>query len=278
MGKFFDEIPSFLVPWIKQQKIFFVASAALSEKGHVNVSPKGFEGTFHIVDSKTVWYEDMSGSGIETTAHLKENGRMTIMFVAFEGPPRITRLFGYGKVYEFDSPEYNSLIPLEKRQPGSRSIIKLDIHKVGTSCGYSIPFFDFKCDRMKLHGMAAQKESQDIKAASCFDESDPSNEVEDGQVLPPLPENGLKGYWRAHNAKSIDGLTGLESAYKSHTVFKPFNTDWKKDDERVKADKIVRILPDAVMQWIDPKVVFAFCLGVFISGSWANILAAVGTK
>jgi len=70
MGKFYDEIPSFLVPWIKQQKMFFVASAALSEKGHVNVSPKGFEGTFHIVDSKTVWYEDMSGSGTSLSLQL----------------------------------------------------------------------------------------------------------------------------------------------------------------------------------------------------------------
>jgi len=128
---------------------------------------------------------------------------------------------------------------------------------------------------MKLHDMAAQKESQDIKAASCFDESNPSNEVEDGQILPPLPEKGLKGYWRDHNTKSIDGLTGLETAYKSHKVFKPFDTKWKKDDERIKS---VAILPARVKQWIDPKVVLAFVLGIFVSGFWANISTAVGVK
>lgn len=116
MGQFYTEIPSFLIPWIKQQKMFWVATAPLSETGHVNVSPKGFNGTFHIVDQNKVWYEDMSGSGMttfscanlyirahligslgaETVAHLRENKRITVMFNAFEGPPRIVRLFGTG--------------------------------------------------------------------------------------------------------------------------------------------------------------------------------------
>jgi len=110
MGAFYDEIPSFLVPWINAQKIFWVATAPLSEDGHVNVSPKGFENTMHVVlkevdtdgekkaTSNAVWYEDLTGSGVETISHLRENGRITIMFTAFEGPPRIVRLFGTGTV------------------------------------------------------------------------------------------------------------------------------------------------------------------------------------
>ena len=114
MGKFYDEIPEYLIPWIKQQKIFWVASAPLRPDGHINVSPKGYEGTFHIENSKRFWYEDLTGSGkwncssmgrhcytcytgVETISHLRENGRITVMFSAFDGPPRICRLFGTGQ-------------------------------------------------------------------------------------------------------------------------------------------------------------------------------------
>lgn len=122
MGQFYEEIPTFLVSWIHEQKMFWVATAPLSETAHVNVSPKGFEGTFHIASPTKVWYEDMSGSGtytpllflfrrtsstdyrirragVETIAHLRENGRITILFTAFEGPPRIARLFGTGMAH-----------------------------------------------------------------------------------------------------------------------------------------------------------------------------------
>ena len=109
MVKFFDHIPGNIIQWIHEQKIFYVATAPLAEDGHVNVSPKGFENTMHVVynedghtDSKratsnAVWYEDLTGSGNETIAHANENGRITIMFVAFEGPPQIVRLFGTGE-------------------------------------------------------------------------------------------------------------------------------------------------------------------------------------
>lgn len=109
MGKFYDHIPGNLIQWIYNQKIFYVATAPLAEDGHVNVSPKGFEDTMHIVynedaenggknaTSNAVWYEDLTGSGNETISHVNENGRITIMFVAFEGPPMIVRLFGTGE-------------------------------------------------------------------------------------------------------------------------------------------------------------------------------------
>lgn len=122
MGKFFDEIPQFLIEWIVKQKMFWVASAPLSSTGFVNVSPKGVEGSFHLVSPTQVWFEDLTGSGtfricsflppqvvqlpqiltpyvwsgVETIAHLRENGRITVLFSAFEGPPRIVRIFGKG--------------------------------------------------------------------------------------------------------------------------------------------------------------------------------------
>lgn len=262
MVQFCDEIPAFVIPWIQQQKMFWVATAPLSQSGHVNLSPKGFEGTFHIMDQKTVWYEDMSGSGIETVSHVRENGRLTIMFCAFEGPPRIVRLFGTGIVHEFDTPEYNALIPLNKRQPGSRSVIMLHIHKASSSCGYSIPFYTFKSHRMRLHIMAAQKEGEDIKA-------------ETANGAQPLPEKGLKWYWKTKNTSSIDGLPGLQNAFCSTKLFdeKNFNKDWGKDDERLSTG----------LKWegrrcLDPKVVMGFILGVVVSALWMNLVGSVGLK
>ena len=100
MGVFYEEIPNSLREWIMQQKMFCVATAPLSKNGHVNVSPKGGE-YFGIIDSRTFWYLDLSGSGNETIAHLHENGRVTIMLNAFEGPPKIVRLWGYGTAHRF---------------------------------------------------------------------------------------------------------------------------------------------------------------------------------
>jgi len=199
--------------------MFWVASAPLIADGHVNVSPKGFEGTFHIVNSRQVWYEDMSGSGIETISHLKENRRITVLFHAFEGPPRIARLFGTGTVYEFGNPEYEKYLPLDVRQPGSRAIIMIDIHKVGTSCSFSIPFYTYKAPRMLLHRRAANKESMDIHAeAKCPEAQEP-----------PRPYGGMKGYWKNKNARSIDGLPGLAVAHASLTKFKE-SKSYPKDD------------------------------------------------
>ena len=101
MGAFFDSIPPNILEWIGEQEMFWVATAPLTENGHINVSPKGLRGTFHIVNANKVWYEDISGSGVETIAHVKENGRITIMFSAFKGPPRIVRLFGKGELAQF---------------------------------------------------------------------------------------------------------------------------------------------------------------------------------
>ncbi|KAF9052367.1 hypothetical protein BDZ89DRAFT_884487, partial [Hymenopellis radicata] len=124
-----------------------VVAAPLDPGGRVNLASKGLNDTFH---AQTVWYEDITGSGIETTAHLRENGRITILFNAFEGPPCIVRLLRKVRPYSMliVAPnshyyEYNSYIAPDTRLPGFRAAIKVDVHKVGTSCGYSVPFFEF---------------------------------------------------------------------------------------------------------------------------------------
>ncbi|KZT40307.1 hypothetical protein SISSUDRAFT_983511 [Sistotremastrum suecicum HHB10207 ss-3] len=191
MGKFFEAIPERLIPWIREQHLFWVATAPLSADGHVNVSPKGVAGTFTVVDPTTVWYEDLTGSGIETISHLRENGRMTILFNAFDGPPRILRLFGIGTAYEIGTPEYESYIPFKSRKPGSRAVIVLKIHKVGTSCGYAVPKFDFRQERSLLLDWAGGKERKQTEGSE---------------------EGTMAQYWKKKNSKSIDGLLGLEQA------------------------------------------------------------------
>ncbi|KAL1684723.1 hypothetical protein GGG16DRAFT_129778 [Schizophyllum commune] len=196
MGSFYDEMPDWLMTWLVKQHIFFVATSA--REGHVNVSPKGMEDTFHIIDNKTVWYEDLSGSGVETISHLRENGRITIMFTAFDKPPRIARLFGTGTVYEYGTPEYEQFIPAEKRKPGSRSVILVDIHKVGSSCGYAVPFMEFKSHRNVLEQWAAHRE-RDENAGS---------------------GKGMREYWRTKNTQSIDGVPGLKFAHATEGELK----------------------------------------------------------
>ncbi|THU80579.1 hypothetical protein K435DRAFT_785377 [Dendrothele bispora CBS 962.96] len=210
MGQFYDSIPPNLIEWIQKQHIFWVATAPLSQSGHVNLSPKCTRGMFHVVDESKVWYEDMTGSGIETISHIRENGRVTILFTAFEGPPRIVRLFGTGTIHEFGSPEYNALISPEARQPGSRAVIMVDVHKVGSSCGYSIPFFDFKSDRNQLHQWAARREKFDAETDQDIN-GKPQNSTTGTQVS----EKGIRAYWLNNNMASIDGIPGLDTAPNS---------------------------------------------------------------
>jgi len=160
MGQFFETIPPSLIKWILDQKVFWVATAPLSPSGHVNISPKGGQ-YFGVIDEKTFWYMDLTGSGIETISHLHEpgNGRVTVMFNAFEGPPRILRLWGIGRVLESGNPDFETFVAKHnvKTIPGTRSIILVDIHQVGTSCGFSVPFFDFKEFRPVLNDFMRKK-------------------------------------------------------------------------------------------------------------------------
>jgi hypothetical protein len=154
MGAFFETIPKSIIQWILEQKVIWIASAPLSADGHVNVSPKGGE-YFGIVDEKTFWYMDLTGSGVETLSHLHEpgNGRITVMLNAFDGPPRIVRLWGHGVVLEYGSKEFLEFVGKNKVKtiPGTRAIVRVDIHQVGTSCGFSMPKYDFKEFRPTLN-------------------------------------------------------------------------------------------------------------------------------
>jgi hypothetical protein len=140
--------------------MFFVSSAPLSGDGHVNVSPKGGK-YFGVLDRKTFWYQELTGSGNETISHIYEpgNNRVTIMLNAFEGPPRIMRLFGHGRVIENGAPGFDEFVKAQKVDciPGTRSIILVDIHQVGTSCGFSVPYYDFKDYRPILNDFFKKK-------------------------------------------------------------------------------------------------------------------------
>lgn len=136
MGKVLAEIDEKLAAWIGRQRLFFVSTAP-SEGGHVNVSPKGPIGSLRILDVSTVEYDDHVGSGAETVAHLRENGRICVMFCAFEGPPRIVRLHGRGAVLECDDPGDN----------GVRGVVRVHVERIADSCGYGVPLMEYVGER-----------------------------------------------------------------------------------------------------------------------------------
>lgn len=160
MGQFFETIPEYLMKWILEQKMFWVATSPLSGSGHVNVSPKGGL-YFGLLDDTTFWYMDLTGSGNETISHLYEpgNGRITIMFNAFEGSPRIVRLFGRGTVLERGTPPFDDFVQKHNVQtiPASRSIIIVRAHQVASSCGYSVPYYQFIKFRATLNEFFSKK-------------------------------------------------------------------------------------------------------------------------
>jgi hypothetical protein len=148
--KVHDGIGGRLREFVEAQRMFFVATAPSGDGGHVNVSPKGMGGTFVVLGEHRVAYLDYHGSGAETIAHLRENGRITVMFCAFEGPPNIVRLHGVGRAVAVDEPEYGELRGLFPAPPdthGVRSIIVVDVHRVSDSCGYSVPLMSYAGDR-----------------------------------------------------------------------------------------------------------------------------------
>ncbi|KAI9500985.1 hypothetical protein BX070DRAFT_240200 [Coemansia spiralis] len=169
MGAFRQALTKSDKEWVAKQKVFFVASAPLQKGGHVNVSPKGYS-SLRILDDNRVIFLDGRGSGCETISHLRENQRITIMMCAFDGPPRIMRLFGKGSVYEPGSAEFDELFEKhyaeEWKDPGKfkfvRSIIDVQVHLVGQSCGFAVPFMEYKSDRSTLveHHKNKTKEMQ----------------------------------------------------------------------------------------------------------------------
>lgn len=173
MAKFFDNITPELQKFIEEQKIFFVATA--SEAGRINLSPKGLD-TLRVIDSNKVMWLNLTGSGNETAAHLLKNNRMTIMLCSFEGKPLILRLYGTAKIYHERDEEYQANIDLFPAIAGSRQIIEMTVNSVQTSCGYAVPFMDFKEERRQLNSWAEKQGKERIE-----------------------------NYWKERNSKSIDG-------------------------------------------------------------------------
>ena len=148
--------------FIRKQRIFFVGSAPLSTDGHVNISPKGHD-VLRIFSPNEVAYLDLTGSGNETSAHLIDNARITFMFLAFEGPPIILRLYGRGKVVLPDSPEWDDMAKHFDILPGSRQIIHAKIEMVKSSCGFSVPFYSYNGERDILQKWATNKGEQELE-------------------------------------------------------------------------------------------------------------------
>jgi hypothetical protein len=163
MAKFFDSIQEQHQAFIEKQKMFFTASAPLAADGHVNLSPKGID-SFKVLSANKVAYMDIIGSGNETSAHILENGRITIMFCAFEGPPNILRLYGKGYAVLPGDEEWASLAQYFDILLATRQIIVADIHKVQTSCGFSVPYYAYEGERDQAYNWAANKGTDGLEA------------------------------------------------------------------------------------------------------------------
>jgi hypothetical protein len=156
MAKVHEHITDDFRKWIEKQHVFFVASAPLSADGHVNLSPKGHD-CLRVLGPDRVAYLDMTGSGNETSAHLHENGRITLMWCGFEGAPRILRLYGRGRTVLPGMPEWDELIAQFDMLPGARQIIVAEIDRVQTSCGYAVPLYSYEGERDVLDKWVAAK-------------------------------------------------------------------------------------------------------------------------
>ncbi|TDH23354.1 pyridoxamine 5'-phosphate oxidase family protein [Segetibacter sp. 3557_3] len=176
MGKFHELIKPAHRDFIKKQHIFFVAAAPLDGNGHVNLSPKGLD-CFRVLSDNRIAYMDLISSGNETSAHVMENGRITIMFCAFAGAPNILRLYGKGFTVLPGSPDWDTYAPHFTIYPSTRQIIVADITLVQTSCGYGVPLYEFVGDR-DIH----------------FDWAEAKG------------ESGLRQYVNEKNLESLDGL------------------------------------------------------------------------
>ncbi|ASC72903.1 hypothetical protein XM38_038630 [Halomicronema hongdechloris C2206] len=156
MGKVYSELSQGLIRWIDRQQMFFVATAPLAAEGHINCSPKGMD-SFRVLGPQEVAYLDLTGSGSETIAHLQENGRIVVMFCAFQGAPQILRLYGTGHVYELGTTEFQQYTQHFKRLPGARAVIRVRLSRISDSCGYGVPLYDFQGQRETLSKWAQKK-------------------------------------------------------------------------------------------------------------------------
>ena len=182
MGRAFDRLPDQLRDFVARQHVFFVATAPLAADGHVNVSPKGYD-TFRILDDRTVCYLDLSGSGAETIAHVRENGRITIMCCAFEGKADVVRLYGRGEVVFTDDDRFAGYASLFPPRSGVRAVIVVHLDRVSSTCGFGVPLMDFVADRARLEEAFAAR-----------------------------GPDALADYWASKNAVSVDGLPTMPAS------------------------------------------------------------------
>jgi hypothetical protein len=178
MGSEFAELNDDLRQFITAQHMFFVATAPLSADGLINLSPKGLD-SFRVLGPKTVAYLDLTGSGIETVAHTRENGRITLMFCSFEGRPRILRLYGQGRAIEHEDPEWSQYAADFPEFPGTRSVIVVELERIADSCGFGVPKYQYQGERTQLTDYAVKKGPEAIAE------------------------------YRAKHNQSLDGLPGL---------------------------------------------------------------------
>jgi hypothetical protein len=162
MGRLYDRIDDIQRAWIARQALFFVGTAPRADDGHVNVSPKGPIGTLRVLDDHTVAYLDIVGSGAETIAHLRENGRIVVMLCAFDGPPRILRLHGRGDVVLAGDPRFDELLErADFAQPAvasaRRAVIVVHVERVADSCGYGVPLMSFEGARPHADAWAEKR-------------------------------------------------------------------------------------------------------------------------
>jgi predicted pyridoxine 5'-phosphate oxidase superfamily flavin-nucleotide-binding protein len=181
MGKVHERIDDKLRAFIERQHLCFVATAPSDPQGRVNLSPKGIGGTFAVLDDHTVAYLDITASGAETIAHLRENGRITVMFCAFEGPPNTVRLHGTGRVVTLYDDEFAALLEHFTETRGARAVIVVDVSRVSDSCGYGVPLMEYAGERDLLPRHMERK-----------------------------GDEGRRDYRRLKNATSIDGLPAFD--------------------------------------------------------------------
>ncbi len=189
MAKVFEAIDDTLRAFIERQPVFFVGTAPSGDGGHVNVSPKGGRGLFAVTGPHGFAYVDLMGSGIETISHLRENGRIVVMFCAFDGPPKIVRLHGVGRPVQQNDEGFSELLAsfslTEEQLTAVRSVITVEVTRVADSCGFVVPRMDYVGERDQLYRYAENR-------------------------VRKLGEDAVREYVSANNAESIDGLTGLD--------------------------------------------------------------------
>jgi predicted pyridoxine 5'-phosphate oxidase superfamily flavin-nucleotide-binding protein len=187
MGALFDRIDDRLAAWIMRQPMFFVGTAPSDGEGHVNLSPKGPIGSLKLLDEHTLAYLDLIGSGAETVAHLRQNGRIVVMLCAFAGPPRIVRLHGRGEVLDGDAIAFPDAGELPQQR---RAVIRVEVTRVADSCGFGVPLMSYQGERSHSRRWAESK-------------------------LAKGGEDALQDYMAQRNAESIDGLPAVTLASRS---------------------------------------------------------------